>query len=34
MDNPQDLEFLQRRAGKQAIVDTHVESITEYLSSL
>ena len=34
MDNPQDLEFLQSRAGKQAIVDTHVEAITEYLSSL
>ena len=32
MDNPQDLEFLQSRAGKQAIVDTHVEGITEYLS--
>ena len=34
MDNPQDLEFLQTRSGKQAIVDTHVEGITEYLSSL
>ena len=34
MDNPQDLDYLQSRAGKQAIVDTHVESITEYLSSL
>ena len=34
MDNPQDLEFLQSRAGKQAIIDTHVEAITEYLSSL
>ena len=34
MDNPQDLEFLQSRAGKQAIIDTHVEGITEYLSSL
>ena len=32
MDNPQDLVFLQSRAGKQAIVDTHVEGITEYLS--
>ena len=32
MDNYQDLEFLQSRAGKQAIVDTHVEGITEYLS--
>ena len=34
MDNPQDLEFLWSRAGKQAIIDTHVEAITEYLSSL
>ena len=34
MDNYQDLEFLQSRAGKQAIIDTHVEGITEYLSSL
>ena len=34
MDNPQDLEYLQSRAGKQAIIDTHVEAITEYLSSL
>ena len=32
MDNPQDLEYLQSRAGKQAIIDTHVEGITEYLS--
>ena len=34
MDNPQDLEYLQSRAGKQAIIDSHVEGITEYLSSL
>ena len=34
MDNLSDLEYLQSRAGKQAIVDTHVEAITEYLSSL
>ena len=34
MDNPQDLEYLQSRTGKQAIIDTHVEAITEYLSSL
>ena len=34
MDNPQDLDYLQTRSGKQAIIDTHVESITEYLSSL
>ena len=32
MDNHSDLEYLQSRAGKQAIVDTHVEAITEYLS--
>ena len=34
MDNHSDLEYLQSRSGKQAIVDTHVEAITEYLSSL
>ena len=34
MDNHSDLEHLQSRAGKQAIIDTHVEAITEYLSSL
>ena len=34
MDNPTDLQYLQSRTGKQAIVDTHVEAITEYLSSL
>ena len=34
MDNLQDRDYLQSRAGKQAIVDTHVEGITEYLSSL
>ena len=32
MDNHSDLEYLQSRTGKQAIVDTHVEGITEYLS--
>ena len=32
MDNPDDLHFLQSRAGKQAVVDTHVEGITEYLA--
>ena len=26
-----DLEFLQSKAGKQAIVDTHVEGIIEYI---
>ena len=32
MDNKSDLEYLQSRVGKQAIVDTHVEGITEYLN--
>ena len=32
MDNHSDLEYLQSRSGKQAIVDTHVEGITEYLT--
>ncbi len=34
MDNRSDLEFLQSRAGKQAVIDTHVEGITEYLETL
>ena len=34
MDNPSDLEYLQSRAGKQAIVDTHVEGIMEWLSEM
>ena len=33
MDNHSDLEYLQSRAGKQAVVDTHVEGIVEYLLS-
>ena len=33
MDNHSDLEYLQSRAGKQAVVDTHVEGIVEYLSA-
>ena len=32
MDNHSDLEYLQSRTGKQAIIDTHVEAVTEYLS--
>ena len=32
MDNKSDLEYLQSRVGKQAIIDTHVEGITEYLN--
>ena len=28
-----DVQFLQSRAGKQAVVDTHVEGIVEYLDS-
>ena len=31
MDSISDLEYLQSRAGKQAVVDTHVEGIVEYL---
>ncbi len=30
MDSRSDLEYLQSRAGKQALVDTHVEGIIEY----
>ena len=33
MDSRSDLEYLQSRAGKQAVVDTHVEGIIEYLES-
>ena len=33
MDSRDDLEYLQSRAGKQAVVDTHVEGIVEYLCS-
>ena len=32
MDNHSDLEYLQSRAGKQAVVDTHIEGIVEYVS--
>ena len=31
MDSHSDLEYLQSKAGKQAVVDTHVEGIIEYL---
>ena len=31
MDYHSDLEYLQSRAGKQAVVDIHVEGIVEYL---
>ena len=31
MDSRSDLEYLQSRAGKQAVVDTHIEGIIEYL---
>ena len=31
MDNHSDLEYLQSRAGKQAVVDTHVEGIIEWV---
>lgn len=33
MTNRKDVEFLQSRAGKQAIVDLHVEGIIEYLNA-
>ena len=33
MDNKSDLEYLQSRASKQAVIDTHVEGIIDYLSS-
>ncbi len=33
MDSRSDLEYLQSRAGKQAVVDTHVEGIVEYLTT-
>ena len=33
MDNHSDLEYLQSRAGKQIVVDTHVEGIMEYLTT-
>ena len=34
MDSRSDLGYLQSRAGKQAVVDTHVEGIIEYIESL
>ncbi len=33
MDSRSDLEYLQSRAGKQAIIDTHIEGIVEYILS-
>ena len=33
MDSRSDLEYLQSRAGKQAVVDTHVDGIVEWLES-
>ena len=33
MDSQSDLEYLQSRAGKQAIIDTHIEGIVEYILS-
>ena len=32
--NYSDIECLQDRVGKQAVVDTHVEGIVEWLESL
>ena len=34
MDSRSDLEYLQSRAGKQAVVDTHVEGIIDYLNTI
>ena len=34
MDSRDDIEYLKSRAGKQAVVDTHVEGIVEWLESL
>ena len=34
MDNHSELEYLQSRAGKQAVVDTHVEGIVEWLEAI
>ena len=31
MDSRDDIEYLKSRAGKQAVVDTHVEGIVEWL---
>jgi hypothetical protein len=31
MDSHSDLEYLQSKDGKQAVVDTHVEGIMEWL---
>ena len=33
MDNKSDLEYLQNQTGKQAIIDTHVEGIEEWIES-
>ena len=33
MDSHEDLEYLLSKAGKQAVVDTHVEGIIDYLES-
>ena len=33
-DSRSDLEYLQSRAGKQAVVDTHVEGIIEWVESI
>ena len=34
MDSHSDLEYLQSRAGKQAVVDIHVKGIVEWLNGL
>lgn len=33
MDNHSDLEYLQSKAGKQALMDTHVEGLIDFLST-
>ena len=33
MDSRSDLEYLQSRSGKQAVINTHVEGIIEYLEN-
>ena len=33
MDSRSDLEYLQSKAGKRAIIDTHIEGIAEYILS-
>ena len=34
MDSRSDLEYLQSRAGKPAVVDTHIEGRIDYLNTI